>query len=90
VMGIDTPEVEAECEREARLANRATQELQAWLNAGPFWMRGRIDEPTDRYGRQLRELYRRDGAFNAYVGQHMIDRGVAQRYFGGWREGWCD
>ncbi|MFN2098997.1 thermonuclease family protein [Altererythrobacter sp. MF3-039] len=90
IMGIDTPEVRAECEAEARLADIATNELRDWLNAGPFMMRGRIDEPIDRYGRQLRELYRNEGGFNAYVGQHMIDRGVARRYYGAGRDGWCD
>ncbi len=89
IMGIDTPEKDGECEAETRLAGVATQELLEWLNAGPFWMRGRIDEPRDRYGRLLRELYRRDGAFNAYIGQHLIEKGVARRYLGGWREGWC-
>lgn len=89
VMGIDTPEVKARCEAEARLADIATDELLAWLNKGPFWMRGRLDEPADRYGRQLRELYRNEGGFRSYVGEHMIGRGVARQYYGDWREGWC-
>lgn len=90
VMGIDTPEVKARCEAEARLADIATNELLAWLNEGPFTMRGRIDEPTDRYGRQLRELYRTEGGFRRYVGEHMIGKGVARRYYGDFREDWCD
>jgi len=89
ILGIDTPEVRADCEAEARLASVATDELRDWLNEGPFWMRGRIDEPTDRYGRQLRELYRSEGGFRRYAGEHMIGKGVARRYYGDFREGWC-
>lgn len=90
ILGIDTPEVRAKCDAEARLADIATDELLAWLNEGPFFMRGRFDEPTDRYGRQLRELYRNEGGFRSYVGEHMIAKGVARRYFGEGRESWCE
>lgn len=90
VVGIDTPELDAACAHEAELAAEARTALTEWLNRGPFWMRGRFDEPTDRYGRELRELYRKDEAGQrAYVGPELIHRGLARRYHSGGREGWC-
>ncbi|MGN6356956.1 MAG: thermonuclease family protein [Novosphingobium sp.] len=54
IVGIDTPEVDARCPQEAQLAEAATVHIQEVLNRGPFQMIARLDEPTDRYGRELR------------------------------------
>lgn len=91
IIGIDTPEVAAQCPQEARLAEAATAALQRLLNQGPFDMVGRIDEPTDRYGRDLRALThtRADGSTQSIAGA-MRDGGFARRYMGGYRSGWCD
>src|SRR4030095_13430641 len=43
IIGIDTPEVDAQCPEEARLAEKAAAELKRLLNQGPFRMSGRID-----------------------------------------------
>ena len=43
---------------EAVQAEASTSALQGWLNRGPFRMTHRLDEPTDRYGRALRTVYR--------------------------------
>ena len=91
VVGFDTPELDARCPREAKLAAEARAALLEWLNRGPFWMRGRFDDPSDRYGRELREVYRKDAAgMRAYVGPELVERGLARRYHGGTREGWCN
>lgn len=91
IIGIDTPEVDAQCPREAQAAEAATAELQRLLNQGPFDMVGRIDDQTDRYGRDLRALTRRraDGSIQSIAGD-MRDGGFARRYLGGYRSGWCD
>ena len=79
-----------QCPAEARLAEAATVRLQQLLNAGAFEMVGRIDEPTDRYGRELKTLRRRmaDGSY-ASIAAQMREEGHARRYMGGLRGGWC-
>ena len=91
IIGIDTPEVDAQCPAEARAAEAATAELQRLLNQGPFEMVGRIGDQTDRYGRDLRALTRKraDGSTQSIAGE-MRDGGFARRYLGGYRSGWCD
>jgi endonuclease YncB( thermonuclease family) len=91
IIGIDTPEVDAQCPAEARAAEAATAELQRLLNQGPFDMVGRIGDQTDRYGRDLRALTRKraDGSTQSIAGE-MRDGGFARRYLGGYRSGWCD
>lgn len=58
VVGIDTAEREAECPAEAAQAEASTRALHGRLNRGPFRMTHRLDDPTDRYGRALRTVYR--------------------------------
>ncbi len=90
VVGIDTPEVEARCPAEAAAAERATQALQAWLSSGPFEMRARTYDQTDRYGREVRIVKRPypDGHVER-LSDHMIEGGYARRYIMGYRAGWC-
>ena len=91
VVGIDAPEVEGQCPQERALAEQATQRMRSWVNEGPFEMVGRIDEPTDRYGRDLRTLRRQlTGGGTEYAAEVMRDAGLARRYSGGFRSGWCD
>jgi endonuclease YncB( thermonuclease family) len=90
IIGIDTAEVDAQCPEEARLAEQATAELQRLLNQGPFRMTGRIGGQKDRYGRDLRVLTRNrpDGTEQSIAGD-MRASGLARRYLGGLRGGWC-
>ena len=92
VIGIDAPEADARCAYESALAAKAAERMRSWVNAGPFEMVGRVDEPTDRYGRDLRTLRRTlpGGAGTEYAAEVMREAGLARRYHGGWREGWCD
>lgn len=90
VIGIDTAEVDARCPEEAAMAAAATEELRRLLNQGPFEMVGRVGNQKDRYGRDLR-LVRRvrpDGTEQSIAGD-MRSSGLARRYLGGLRGGWC-
>ena len=90
IIGIDTAEVDARCPAEAVQAEAATAELQRLLNQGPFEMVGRIGNQKDKYGRDLRALRRTlpDGTVQS-IAEEMRNSGVARRYLGGFRGGWC-
>lgn len=90
VVGIDTAEVEAQCAAEAEQAAQSKAALQSWLSRGPFTMTARIDEPFDRYGRELRMIRRTraDGSVDR-LADWMQSNGGARSYLGGWRGGWC-
>jgi endonuclease YncB( thermonuclease family) len=91
VIGIDAPEVHSpQCPEEARLAEAATAKLQILLNQGPFDMVGSITRDKDRYGRDLRALNRinPDGTPTS-IAEEMRKSGLAHRYLGGYKSGWC-
>ena len=91
VIGIDTPETHPpRCAEEARLGELATVKLQQLLNERPFEMVGRIDGTKDRYGRDLRVIrrLRADGS-HQNMAEEMRKSGLARRYLGGFRGGWC-
>ena len=82
IADIDAPEVSPpRCIYEADLGARATSRLYALLNAGPIELRG---DRTDRYGRQLRTVYR-DGRS---LGGVLVSEGLARKWTGR-REPWC-
>ena len=90
IIGIDAPEVEAQCPEEARRAEAATVRLQQLLNDGPFEMVGRIDDMADRYGRELRAVRRSNAQGESVsIAQQLREEGHARRYLGGFRPGWC-
>lgn len=90
VVGIDTAEVDAQCPAEAAQAERSTAALQRWLNRGAFTMTARLDEPNDRYGRELRIIKRIDSDSRIErLADWMQSNGGARSYLGGWRGGWC-
>lgn len=89
IIGIDAPEASAACPAEARLAEAATARLQALLNQGPFEMTGRIDRMRDRYGRDLRAVRRVGPGGGQSIAAEMRAAGLAQRYAGGLKRGWC-
>lgn len=85
IIGIDAPETHpARCAEEARLGEAATARLQALLNGGPFEMVGSRADLTDRYGRELRAIWR-DGAS---IGDQLREEGLVRRYLG-YRMPWC-
>jgi micrococcal nuclease len=90
IVGIDTAEVKARCPAEAVQAEKSTAALQTWLNRGPFQMTARIDEPGDRYGRELRIIKRiSPDKQEDRLADWMQANGGARDYLGEWREGWC-
>ncbi|HET9811972.1 MAG TPA: thermonuclease family protein [Sphingomicrobium sp.] len=91
IIGIDAPETHPpRCDEEAQLGELATAKLQELLNAGPFEMVAPIYRARDRYGRDLRVIRRTlpDGSYES-IADEMRESGVARRYLGGLRGGWC-
>lgn len=91
IIGIDTPEMHPpRCAEEARLGQLATAKLQDLLNEGSFEMVAPIYRDHDRYGRDLRVIRRKltDGGFQS-MADEMRASGLAHRYLGGFKTGWC-
>ncbi len=91
IVGIDAPETHpANCPAEATAGEAATVELMRLLNQGPFTMTGRIDDMTDRYGRDLRVIARtRPNGSQQSIAEDMRSSGLAHRYLGH-KTSWCD
>lgn len=84
VMDIDAPEThEPRCTEEAALGARATQRLQALMNAGPFSLESG-DRDMDRYGRALRVVTRGGQS----IGEMLVAEGLAREWDGA-RHPWC-
>ena len=91
IIGIDAPETHpSRWAEEARLGELATAKLQALLNQGSFEMVAPIYRSRDRYGRDLRVI-RRKLAESGYesIASEMRESGLAHRYAGGFKIGWC-
>lgn len=90
IIGIDTPEMDGECPAERVAAEAAAARLQQLLNERPFELVGRIDDPVDRYDRELKTVRRLlpDGGYES-IGAILRQEGHARRYLGGFRPGWC-
>jgi hypothetical protein len=83
IIGIDAPETHPpRCADEARLGAVATQKLRELLGSGTVTLSG---DDRDRYGRELRNVQVR----GRDVAEMMIGAGLARRYAGGPRQGWC-
>ena len=89
IVGIDAPEVRAQCPAEAAGAERATAVLQRWVNAAPFELVPRLDRPTDKYGRELMTARRTVRGQFETAAEVLIEAGVARAYLGEARAGWC-
>lgn len=91
IIGIGAPETQhAQCPEEARLGEQATAKLQQLLNQGPFEMVAPAYGRQDRYGRDLRVIRRKraDGGTQS-IAEEMRESGLAHRYVGGLKPGWC-
>ncbi|SFP46716.1 thermonuclease family protein [Sphingomonas rubra] len=85
IADIDTPETHPpRCAREARAGERATERMRALLNEGPVTLEP-YKRGHDRYGRRL-AVVTRDGVS---LGEQLVREGLARRYDGGQRRGWC-
>lgn len=72
-------------ESDALLGEQATARLQELLNQGPFEMVAPVYGKQDRYGRDLRSIWRSDRS----IADDMRESGLAHRYLGGFKPGWC-
>ncbi|HEX6073248.1 MAG TPA: thermonuclease family protein [Sphingomicrobium sp.] len=91
IIGIDAPETHPpRCAEEARLGEQATAKLRELLNQGAFEMVAPVYGTTDRYGRDLRAVRRKlpDGSMQS-IAADMRESGLAHRYLGGFKMGWC-
>ena len=91
IIGIDAPETHPpRCAEEARLGEAATVRLMALLNDGPFDMVGSVTGDKDRYGRDLRAINRPTASGTPIsIAAEMRASGLARRYLGGFKPGWC-
>lgn len=83
LLGFDTPEMKSRCPKELGMAVAATFYLRWQL-----WTAGKVvatPRGKDRYDRVL-TLMAIDGEL---VGTRMVGAGLARRYDGGRRGGWC-
>ena len=85
VLGIDTPEIRGDCDKEKALAKPgrvvANREFRA---AKLIEFR---DLKWDKYGGRVLSNVYLDGELYA---QKLIDSGLARAYDGGTKKGWCD
>jgi micrococcal nuclease len=91
IIGIDAPETHPpRCAKEAALGEAATAKLQELLNEGPFEMTAPLYGGKDRYGRDLRTILRtRPDGGEQSIASNMRESGLARRYLGGFKSGWC-
>lgn len=83
IRGLDTPEIRGKCEQEKALAIRARDRLRELLRAASAIV---LSEPErGKYFRIVATVL----ADGMDVAEVLIAEGLARRYDGGHREGWC-
>ena len=82
IVGLDTPEINARCAEEHRLATAARERLRALIAQGVTLN----TQGHDRYQRMLAVV--RDARGRDVAGI-LIGEGLARPYHGGRRSGWC-
>lgn len=83
VRGIDTPEMRGKCQAEKDAALRARELLRQLLAAGRVELR---EVEPDKYGGRIDATVLVDGL---PVAEALVNAGLARRYAGGTRQGWC-
>jgi micrococcal nuclease len=85
ILGIDTPEIRGDCDKEKALAkqgrvvaNREFREAETIEFRDLKW---------DKYGGRILSNVYLDGQLYS---QKLIDAGLARAYDGGTKKGWCD
>ena len=82
--GIDAPEFKARCTEERIKAEAARDALRAILDQGEVGISG---VGLDKYGGRV--LAEASTSRTRDVSTALLDAGVAHRYSGGHRDGWC-
>jgi endonuclease YncB( thermonuclease family) len=83
--GIDAPELKARCDDERVKAEAAREALRAILDQGEV---GVSRVTLDKYGGRV--VADASTQRTADVSAALLDAGLARRYGGGHRDGWCD
>jgi len=82
----NAPEIsEPQCDYELDLGEKATDRLQALLNAGPFSLVATESRDVDVYGRKLRTIMRGGQS----LGMILVKENLAEKWVG-FRRNWCD
>ena len=81
--GIDTPEIKGKCPAEKALALKAKERLTELLSKGQVELR---EVQPDKYGGRVDATVLVAGM---PIAEALIDDGLARRYTGGTRQGWC-
>ena len=85
LINVDTPELSGECSSEIQLANQAKQMVKNLLPSGTVVDLQNIKD--DKYlGRIDANVIMPDGRD---LGNVLVQRGLARKYSGGKRNGWC-
>lgn len=84
IAGIDAPELNGRCAEESTLAQAARESLTALVGAGTVTL-GAIRH--DKYGGRVIARVTNDQA--ADLGEALVAAGLARRYDGAARGGWC-
>lgn len=85
IIGIDTPELRGKCQAERERAKAAKEYVQAMLPVGARVTLRNVK--ADKYaGRHDAEIWT---AKNQSIGELLIGEGLARRYDGEARQGWC-
>jgi endonuclease YncB( thermonuclease family) len=83
VTGIDAPEVKGKCQAEKDKAQAAKQRLNALLASGVVTV---TQVMNDKYAGRIDAVVMVDGV---RVADTLIAEGLARKYTGGTRQGWC-
>ncbi|MBR3782699.1 MAG: thermonuclease family protein, partial [Alphaproteobacteria bacterium] len=85
LINVDTPELSGECSSEIQLANQAKQTVKNILPSGTIVDLQNIKD--DKYlGRIDASVILPDGRD---LGDVLVQKGLARKYSGGKRYGWC-
>jgi micrococcal nuclease len=85
IRGIDAPEMRARCPRERELAREAAEHLTGLVGGGPVDLTNIAGGKY--YGRVVADA---SSAGSGDLAAAMVAPGLARRYEGGARAGWCD
>lgn len=83
IRGMDAPEIRGKCQNEKNMAKKSRDVLEEMLQDGAIL----FDIGEDKYGRTLARV---EDARGRNVAAFLIEEGLARKYDGGKREGWCD
>ncbi|MDR1360807.1 MAG: thermonuclease family protein [Rickettsiales bacterium] len=86
IMQIDAPEIHGECDSEIAAAQRAKARLENLLPQGSVIYLS--DVKDDKYLGRIDAFVKTEQGVD--IGEIMVKEGLARRYGGGRRAGWCD